>query len=1406
MSQFAPTDALYTTNVFCNFTNKDLERLLWNSIVHDGGVQRNHVLPDYSTEHLIGVVSVISSARAIIERTVGCALNVIIYPELQHVQKISEKFILDKPFRAKKVEPTKIAPCAKIIEITKHAETIVIASAYKFSADVLASLAPILAKGADNGDGDDDDKGIVRHAKPNFFHAFNRQHRMVCESFVAGTIGEWVQNLKTHAEDILIKEAILSGKEESTSKVLIAEESKLAEIIENYANAKTRCTGLINKTVPYFLQLVQKATELVKSLPLIHIEENPDTVPQEINAVIDENDNRVVGVLIVGTGARAYLPTSKMKVIRDVRRAMVEFVPRDYQYAMETKWIISSPDEYSERQKKVAEKYRTLHEKDSDVVVKNVVRAEKRAYASDKIPTTHKTENASTRTIDVDVLDIDGKIVLVECLDDVFSITDDLLPLRDKLNIISGTILGSTAAMCLHDPKRNVLPSAIELQHENKTVRLAYRDTLTMLTCARFFDDQRISKTLNRNLRLGNFNQTLLKNLHYCPAATTTYATMAFNSPPFVRNPQIGTKKFHGNRAQYIGSLTYETSCSPLYHEQTLLELSPVFDFYLVKKKKKQGQGQWETDVLPAINEDNLANEDIATFEFQGFPRRIQGNIPICYTGPHLWFGQAHQLLSVCGQSETNRSVAVWKDSLETKEYWFELYVIQYILCCEYKNVESIIASVNKKDDNDGEFSKVRYLFAIADLYYERTNLLAFPQNLACLCAWSSVTQHPPVKKTISEILHFLQKLTNGLVDNFKNDNFLNEIGDVLTHLSPLTDPNVPCAVNVRCRATNLHFNPSNQKIQALHFTGEYYTWVEDDNSDAFSKQTYWDNVRDKVFLSCVCALCNDIHVGSLNGGEIIKAYTNKDFFLIKNDKLINYEPEGKKNAASVSTDQAPEAPETDRTKKYEQLTMYVKKTLKKITPMTNHVFRFTSSCPDSMHSNEKPLYNRYTFLTNGIIFLPASIKTQWAEIDCSNLVNFIYLEPRLASPRVPFIICSGKDESQEGFVGLGSTGNAAFEHPDTRFYTVTEHDYQPNALLTQQKISRHFSCLSPVITVYAYVATQFRLDPIAFEAYVDKINPPFAFTVLRTATYRTEHAFYVSKKGSNVLIAPENVTNAIPDNTAMTIQVNKRMAFIDNAPGSAFVCLPNVFVRGLATSRECFLRDYFKLPRETAKVDRRSVFLKLGRLHSLHPNTNATLEKSVGHPAHTIIDILPCPCPTKPELFETPMNPTGRDLAFAYVDPKKQTPSALFFDHSQPDCHGLATFNPWGSKEGCLGFVFYGESFTPLTKNEGFFPFYKPLSFEDNVSDMSSMLSELKSKCADTDRPFPYFSAGNAKCQNPSSLFLQSYPQYSFTPGAREARDRHELPNYLIKDIDSPLAGTNLPKIRGNSCLSGMP
>lgn len=1320
------------------------------------------------------------------ERPVGTCLNVTVYPELHLLPKITEKFIVDKPFRAKKAEPTKLAPTAKSIEITKSAETVVLAASYVFSADLLADMSNILSNVGS-------DKGISRHSIQSFLKSYCHQHKCVCESFLMGTIGEYIRFLKRTAEDFFVKEIFIAGKEEYTSRVLMSDENKLAEILQNYAEAKNRCTGIVNENPSHIFALIRKALELVSSIPLIRTETN--TADMKVPDIITEDDDRVAGVLIVGGGMRQFLPTKKMKLVRDVRRSVVEFTPQDYQSAMETKWIISDTDEYSQRQKRAAESCKdTLTGDHPRFLIKTVVKAKESAYTADIIPTTHKTENTSTIVTDVDYLDVDGKYVIVDCLDDVFTKTDDTTPMRDKLTLVQSTVLGSTGAMRIEDPKRNRLPSSICLHDGRKVTCVSYQDTMGMLTNSKFFDNRSLSQKLNKCLLEGKLKVDALKRIHYSPADTFCYQEMACSEPPHTRVPGMGKLPYQGNRCSYLGSLSYDASCSPTYSDYTMLEVSPVFDFFLTKRKSG-GDDQvpnWKEKFDLLKDEKDTTHDDIKTFQIRGFPRRLQGNMPICYTGESLWFGQAHQLLTLFGEAEKNESVTLWKNSLQCSVYWFELYAVQFILCGLYKNQGEMVNASKKKTDKYS-FSVERYYFAIADSYFDETGLLAFPQNLACLQAWATVSQYQTVKRNVSEIVRFVSKIADGLMSCFTRSNSLGNTIDVLTHLSPITDANVPTPVNIRGAETNMCFSSSVstsrtcERLMSENNDGSsVYTWKTKEFPN--KSENFRDSVIDKVFLSCLCSM-TELHAGYLNQSEMRQSYDKREFFLIKNDKLLH-----------LSEDTADLKKE--REARYKMVCDHVLESLKGVEEKSS-IYRVNSTCPDSMH-NENVLSSSYTCLTNGILFLPATIKNQWGHInDCSSLVNFVYLEPRIASPRVPFIICSGIDNSETGFVGLGGNENAVYEHPDCRFYTSTQHDYQPASLLTQQAISLAFLTNSPVLAIYSSIVTQLRLDPVAFAAYADKINPPFSFVVLRTSTYVTEHAYYVAKKGSNVFTAPENQVKAVPDNNCMNVQVHKRMAFIDNSPGSAAVCLPNVFVRGRLTSDDCFVRDYNKMPcHQTSRhyIDEREIFSKLKRLSCIR-TAGCLPQKSVGCPSYTILDILPCPCPIDPFKFEAPVCPLGRNLAYAFVNHEKQDSLRAFFDHSIPDCNGLSTFNPWGSHEVCLGRLYYADNLAPSVTHEGFFPFYQSISSDNNRVDLSKFVAELKSKCK--TQSSPYFTSDKKKCQTPSTLFLLSYPQHSYTEGAKEAAERHELTNYLIRDFHSPLAGVELPKYRGSSCVS---
>ena len=1317
MANFAPSHSIFTDNIFRQLTKDDMVKLLLRSF-DMRGVQRNQVLPDYTTDHLISVISILSSGRAILERPLGTGINVIVYPELSKLPRISEKFIVDKPFRAKRVEPTKLAPTAKSIEITKKAETVVIGASYVFETQLLTDLTSVFD---DEGEG----KGISRFSLQNFLRSYTHQDQMVRESFLAGTSEQYICFLKEMGEDILIKEALVAGKEEYTSRMLMNDNAKLAEIVDNYERAKCKSTGIINENPDYFSFMVQKAMQLVTSMPLIRDTDVILPSPTDSN-VIPENDDIVAGVLLVGNGVKQFLSTEKLKVGRDVRRAVVEFTAADYQSAMETKWIISDSDEYSERQKKAAEVCKAGQSK---TMVKSVVKAKPRAYDYDSIPTTNKKANVASVVLDVDCLRIDGKIVIVDAIDDIFNNTNDVSPLRDKLSFIQCSVLGSTGAMDLNDPNRNRLPARLGILNSNESVSwISFQDTLGMLTSSKFFDNKYLAQRLNQL-------DKVKAHLHYCPCVLPA-DEMNSTNPPHIRLPPIGEWTFLGNRADYLGRLSYEESCSPIYSDETMLEVSPAFDFYLVKKPPRNG--------LFTFNEKlrMLSGPQDEPFQIQGFPRRIQANIPLCYTGKNLWWGQAHQLLSVFGESVHDKTaISEWMKSLQTKTYWFELYVAQYILTSLYSDSAAILMHCDAKQA-PANFSVIRYLLFIGDCYFEETGLLPFPQSLICLRAWAGITEYQKARNTVSEILHFIGKITDGLMNGFPG---IKDV-DTLSHLSPLTDSKVPCAVNVRGFDTNVCKN-ADCYTEKYSQNGERYSWEASNDS---GKESLRDNVRDKVFLSCLCSLANDLHAGFINQAEIKTVYESNSFFLSTNYALLHL-------------DVAAEDKEEKRKECMKTVTKFI---TDGISNEKTGVYSLRSQCSNSVH-NDQPVDNSYSFMSNGILFLSAELKSQNPDIDFSNAIKFVYLEPRLASPRVPAIL---HKSSEEGFISDAAVKN----HPDPRFYTLGEHDYTPMSVLTQQTISRYF--LDPVVAIYASVASQLRIDPVAFALYSTKVNPPFAFTVLKTAAYRTEHAFYVPKKGHNIFIAPENQIKASPDNNSMNLQVYKRLAFIDNTPGTSVLSLRDIFIRGQITSDECFMRDYHH------NKDKRSIFAKLRKYNSLL-RLNCE-KKSYGYPNHTILDILPCPCPIDPATFESPVCPLGRNLASAYIngDPR------VYSDHSLPDCKGMSTFNPWASPDVCLGRHFYGE--INQNRKEGFYNFYDPLL--TSHSDIIEFITELKDQTTCVK-----------KYQDLSSLLLVAWPLRSFTEGALEASRRNERVNYLIDDKRSPLAQKVIPKIRGGSCLS---
>ena len=1327
MANFAPSHSIFTDNIFRELTKDDMVKLLLHSF-DMRGVQRNQVLPDYSTEHLISVISILSSGRAILERPLGTGINVIVYPELSKLPRISEKFIVDKPFRAKRVEPTKLAPTAKSIEITKRAETVVIGASYVFETQLLTDLTSVFD---DEGEG----KGISRFSLQNFLRSYTHQDQMVRESFLAGTSEQYICFLKEMGEDILIKEALVAGKEEYTSRMLMIDNTKLAQIIDNYERAKCKSTGIINENPEYFSFMVQKAIQLVTSTPLIRDKDVILPNPADSN-VIPENDDIVAGVLLVGNGVKQFLSTEKLKMGRDVRRAVVEFTAGDYQSAMETKWIISDSDAYSDRQKKAAEVCKTGQSK---TMVKSVVKAKPRAYDYDSIPTTNKKENVASIVLDVDCLKIDGKIVIVDAIDDIFNKTNDVSPLRDQLSFIQCSVLGSTGAMDLNDPNRNKLPARLGIVNSNERVSwISYQDTIGMLTSSKFFDNKYLAHRLNQQL-LGKVKV----HFHYCPCVLSADQIHS-DIPPHVRLPRIDQWTFLGNRADYLGRLSYEESCSPIYSDETMLEVSPAFDFYLVKKPPRNGLFTFNEKVRMISGPTDEADP----FQIQGFPRRIQANFPLCYTGKNLWWGQAHQLLSVFGESVQNKTaISEWMKSLQTKTYWFELYVTQYILTSLYSDISAIAMACDAPQD-PAKFSVIRYLLLIGDRYFEETGLLPFPQSLICLRAWAGISEYQNARNTVSEILHFIFKITDGLMNGFQD---IKDV-DTLSYLSPLTDSKVPCPINVRGFNTNVCSN-TDCHIEKYSQSDDHYSW---EVSHDLGRESLRDNIQDKVFLSCLCSLANELHTGFIDEAQIKTIYNNNLFYLSKKYALIHLDP----NA---------EDKEEKRNKCMKDITQFITNT---ISNGRSAVYRLRSDCPNSLH-NDQPVYNSYSFMTNGILFLSAELKSQNSDIDFSEAVKFVYLEPRLASPRVPAVL--HKDNSSaEGFI----TNTVVKNHPDPRFYTLGEHDYTPMSVLTQQTISRHF--LDPVVAIYASVASQLRIDPVAFALYSTKVNPPLAFTVLKTAAYRTEHAFYVPKKGHNIFIAPENQLKASPDNNSMNIQVYKRLAFIDNTPGTSVLCLRNIFIRGQITSDECFMRDYHH------NKDKRGIFAKLRKYNSLlRPNFE---KKSYGFPNHTILDILPCPCPIDPATFESPVCPLGRNLASAYIngDPR------VYSDHSLPDCKGMSTFNPWASHDICLGRHFYGE--TDQSRKEGFYNFYDPLL--TSHSDINDFIRDLKSKCKDQ-------TTCVKKYQDLSSLFLVAWPMRSFTEGALEASRRNERVNYLIDDKCSPLAQKTIPKIRGGSCLS---
>ena len=1337
MANFAPSHSIFADDTFRELTKDGMVKLLLHSF-DMRGVQRDQVLPDYTTEHLVGVISILSSGRALLERPLGTGINVVVYPELSKLPRISEKFIVDKPFRAKRVEPTKLAPTAKSIEITKKAETVVIGATYVFETQLLADLTSVFDD--DQGEG----KGIARHSLQNFLRSYAHQDQMVRESFLAGTSEQYITFLKETAEDILIKEALVAGKEEYTSRILTVDNAKLAQIVDNYERAKCKSTGIVNENPEYLTFMIQKAMQLVTSLPLIR---NADVflTPDPNNSdVILEDDDVVAGVLLVGNGLKHFLSTQKRKVARDVRRAVVEFTAADYRSAMETKWIISDPDEYSQRQKKAAQACKAGQEK---TMLKSVVRATPRAYDYDSIPTTNKKENVASVVLDVDCLTIDGKIVIVDAIDDIFNNTNDVSPLRDTLTFIQCSVLGSTGAMDLSDPNRNRLPARLGITASDQRLTwISYQDAMGMLTSPKFFDNKYLAQKLNKTMLA-----KARPRLHYCPCllpATDVHS----HKPPHVRHPRVDQWDFHGNRADSLGRLSYEETCSPIYSDETMLEVSPAFDFYLVKTPSQDGSFHFDEkcDML------SKAAAETGPFRIQGFPRRIQANFPLCYTGKNLWWGQAHQLLSVFGESLRDQTaVHHWARSLQTKTYWLELYVAQYVLTTHFTDASAIEKNCNDDPGTTG-FSVVRYVLLLGDRYFERTGLLPFPQSLICLRAWARISAHQAARHAVSGILQFIAKITDGLINAFPGIKNVN----ALSHLSPLTDPNVPCAVNVRGAYTNVCRDTSAIVEEYVKDEGDHdYAWVA--CHELLARVALRDSVQDKVFVSCCCSLANDLHVGFLDQVAIKALYDKVDFFRSKDGPSLNLDA-GKDDV------------EDQRTTSTALINKFI---VDNISNQHTVVRQLRSRCPDSMH-NDQSLYNSYSFITNGILFLPAELKSHDQEIKFAKLVKFVYLEPRLASPAVPALL-HDKDAARDGFF---SDVALPKNHPDPRFYTLGEHDYTPMSVLTQRTISRQL--LDPVVAIYASLASQLRVDPVAFSLYATKVNPPFAFTLLKTSAYGTEHAFYVPKKGHNVFIAPESQMKASPDNNSVNLQVYKRLAFIDNTPGTSVLSLRDIFIRGQTTSDECFVRDYH------CNKDARSIFLKLRKYNSLL-RSNFQGE-SLGNPQHAVLDILPCPCPIDPATFEWPVCPLGRDLASAYVDGDP----GLYSDHSRPDRKGLSTFNPWASPDVCLGRLFYGAAAAAAAQNrkEGFYNFYDPLL--TSHSDINDFVRELKSKCKDQ-------ASRVKKYQHLSSLFLVAWPLRSFTEGALEASRRNERTNYLIDDKCSPLARKLIPKIRGGSCLS---